>query len=214
MKKILLIFLGLVLSLSFAACGSNNSVSNNSSSGVGSTPSHPNTTNSGQSGSPKGPVLVVYFSYSGHTRTIANQIHEQVGGDIFEIKTANPYTSDYNAVVDQAKQEQAENARPKLSGHVEDMNKYNTVFIGYPIWWYDMPMPVYSFLEEYNFSGKTIIPFCTHGGSGFSNSIQNMQMQKNLSGATFLNGLAIRDTDVSHAQNDVTNWLRSLKMIQ
>lgn len=155
-------------------------------------------------------ILIAYFSHSGNTRTIANQIREQAGGTIFEIKTVNEYPADYNATVNQAKEEQEKNIRPELSTHVENMADYKTVFIGFPNWWYNMPMAVYSFLEEYDFSGKTIIPFCTHGGSGFSDSIKNMQ--KILTGATVLEGLALRDSRVSASQNDITKWLRKLKI--
>jgi len=110
-------------------------------------------------------VLVAYFSHSGNTRQIANQVHESIGGDIFEIQTVDPYPSDYDKVVEIAKQEQKSAYRPAIKTKVESMDSYSTVFIGYPNWWGTIPMAVFTFLEGNDFSGKTIVPFCTHEGS-------------------------------------------------
>jgi flavodoxin len=120
-------------------------------------------------------ILVAYFSHTGNTRVIANQIHENVGGDIFEIVTVDPYPDDYNACVDKAKQEQDDNSRPELATKVENMDSYDVVFVGYPNWWGTMPMAVFTFLEEYDFSGKTIVPFCTHEGSGLGRSVEDIK---------------------------------------
>ncbi len=157
-------------------------------------------------------ILVVYFSHSGNTRVIANQIHEKVGGDIFEIVTVNPYPTDYDAVVDQAKQEQEDNYRPELATEVENMDSYDVVFIGYPNWWGTMPMPVFTFLEEYNFSGKTIIPFCTHEGSGLGRSVEDITTICPQS--TIQKGLAIRGSSVETAQEDVSKWLHEIGMAE
>ena len=155
-------------------------------------------------------ILVAYFSHSGNTREIANQIHEKVGGDIFEIVTVNPYPADYDSVVDQAKQEQEDNYRPELATEVENMDSYDVVFVGYPNWWGTMPMPVFTFLEEYDFSGKTIIPFCTHEGSGLGRSVEDITDLCPQS--TILDGLAIRGSSVETAQGDVSEWLREIGM--
>jgi flavodoxin len=157
-------------------------------------------------------ILVAYFSHSGNTRVIANQIHENVGGDIFEIVTVDPYPTEYNAVVDQAKQEQEDNYRPELATGVENMSSYDVVFIGYPNWWGTMPMPVFSFLEEYNFSGKTIIPFCTHEGSGLGKSVEDIT--KICPQSTIQKGLAIRGSSVETAQDDVSEWLHEIGMAE
>jgi flavodoxin len=157
-------------------------------------------------------ILVAYFSHSGNTRVISNQIHEKVGGDIFEIVTVNSYPTDYNELVDQAKQEQEENYRPKLATKVENMDSYDVVFVGYPDWWGTMPMPVFTFLEEYNFTGKTIILFCTHEGSGLGRSVEDIK--KLCPQSTILNGLAIRGSDVKNAQSDVYNWLHEIGMTE
>ena len=125
-------------------------------------------------------VLVVYFSRAdentggvgyiekGNTKILAEMIAERTHGDIFEIKTVKPYPKEYRPVTEAAKQEKEENARPEIVGELPDLSKYDVVFLGYPIWWSDMPMPVYTFLDRENFAGKIILPFCTHEGSGLS----------------------------------------------
>jgi len=123
-------------------------------------------------------TLVAYFSrtgeqYSvgnikeGNTAIIAKMIAEKTGADLFEIKVVNDkYPSEYNALVEYAKKEKQQNARPEIEGLVDNFDDYDTIFIGYPNWWGDMPMPVYTFIESYNFSDKKIHHFCTHEGSG------------------------------------------------
>jgi flavodoxin len=151
-------------------------------------------------------ILVAYFSYSGNTKVIANKIHENVGGDIFEIKTVDPYPTDYNAVVDQAKKEQDENYRPKLATRVDNIDSYDVIFVGYPNWWVTMPMTVFSFLEQYNLSGKTIVPFCTHEGSGLGKSVDDMK--KTCPKSTILDGLAINGKEINNADKDISKWLK------
>ena len=107
-------------------------------------------------------ILVAYFSHSGNTREIANQIHKSVGGDIFEIQVVKPYPHDYDAVVQQARQELDSGYKPVLKTKIENIKSYDLVFIGYPNWCSTVPAPVRTFLSEYDFSGKTIVPFCTH----------------------------------------------------
>ncbi len=153
---------------------------------------------------------MAYFSHAGNTREIANQIHEKVGGDIFEIVTVDPYPEDYNACVNQAKQEQDDNSRPELAAKVENMDSYDVVFVGYPNWWGTMPMAVFTFLEEYDFSGKTIVPFCTHEGSRLGRSVEDIK--KLCPQSTILEGLAVRGGDVKNAQNEVSEWLRETGM--
>jgi flavodoxin len=156
-------------------------------------------------------ILVAYFSHSGNTKVLANCIQENIGGDILEIKTIEAYPADYNAVVDMAKKEQNTGHQPKLATKVQDMAAYDIVFIGYPMWWYTIPMALFTFLETYDFSGKTLIPFCTHEGSGLSKSVQDI---KNLCPqANVLDGLAIRGSSVNTAQNEVSGWLQKLKIL-
>lgn len=127
-------------------------------------------------------VLVVYFSRAdentggvgyiekGNTKILAEMIAERTHGDLFEIKTVKPYPKEYRPATEAAKQEKEENARPEIVGELPDLIKYDVVFLGYPIWWSDMPMPVYTFLDRENFAGKIILPFCTHEGSGLSDT--------------------------------------------
>ncbi len=164
------------------------------------------------SGTEENNILVAYFSHSGNTRVIANQIRESVGGDIFEIVAVDSYPSDYDAVVEQARKELREEYRPKLKTKVENMELYNVVFVGYPIWWGTIPMPVATFSSEYDFSGKTIVPFCTHEGSQLGRSVADIK--ELCPQSTILDGLAVRGRDVKNAQNEVSEWLRELELIE
>lgn len=154
--------------------------------------------------------LVVYFSHSGNTQKIAELIHEKVGGDIFRIETANPYPQDYNACVEAARSEQENKARPALANRVENMDAYDTVFIGYPNWWGTMPMALFTFLEEYDLSGKRVIPFCTHEGSGLGRSVGDIA--KLCPNSTILEGLAVRgsEAEAGNGAKTADKWLRAL----
>lgn len=110
-------------------------------------------------------ILVAYFSHTGNTEKVAQLIQSKTGADIFKIETATPYPSVYRETTELAKQEKADNARPALKNKVENMAQYDVVFVGYPIWWYTAPMAVATFADSYDFSGKTVITFCTSGGS-------------------------------------------------
>ena len=112
----------------------------------------------------------VGYIEKGNTKILAEMIAERTHGDLFEIKTVKPYPKEYRPATEAAKQEKEENARPEIVGELPDLSKYDVVFLGYPIWWSDMPMPVYTFLDRENFAGKIILPFCTHEGSGFSDT--------------------------------------------
>ena len=153
-------------------------------------------------------ILVLYFSMSGNTEKVANIIHDNVGGDIIKLETVEEYPSDYDELVDYAQEEQQENARPELSTKIDDIEAYDIIFLGYPNWWGDMPMPIYTFLEEYDLREKTIAPFITHGGSGLSNTPENIQGEE--PEATVTEGLAIYGSDARDSESDVTNWLTSL----
>ena len=118
-------------------------------------------------------ILVTCFSHSGNTRVIANQIHGLVGGEIFEIVSVNPNPTDYDTVVEQARKELKASHRPKLKSKLENVKPYDAIFVGYPNWWGTFPMPVATFLEETDFTGKTVVPFCTHEGSRLGKSVAN-----------------------------------------
>ncbi len=157
-------------------------------------------------------ILLTYFSHSGNTREIANQIHTSVSGDIFEIATVDPYPSNYDAVVEQAGKELREKYRPELKAKVENMDSYNVVFVGYPIWWGTVPRPVASFLSKYDFSGKTIVPFCTHEGSGLGRSVEDIT--ELCPQSAILDGLAVRGSGIRKAQNEVSGWLHEIGMMK
>ena len=155
-------------------------------------------------------ILAAYFSHSGNTREIANQIHKSVGGDIFEIQSIKQYPNDYDAVVEEAKQELNSGYKPALKIKIENIKSYDLIFIGYPIWWSTFPAPVKTFFTEYDFSGKTIVPFCTHEGSGLGRSVADIS--KFCPKSTLLEGVAIGGRDVKSAQNKVSEWLQKIKI--
>ena len=152
-----------------------------------------------------GKVLIAYFSWGGNTRGIAQEIARQTGADFFEIECVTPYSTDYNTVLQQAQNDQNIQARPELAAHVEDMAQYDTVILGYPNWWASIPMPVASFLEEYDFSGKTIVPFCSHGGGRFGQSLT--AIAKLAPDAVLGEGLSVHYSGGSTLSQDVAEWL-------
>lgn len=145
----------------------------------------------------------------GNTEYMAYAIQEAVGGDLFRIETVQQYPLEHEPLVEMADEEQNDNARPELLNRVENMEQYDTIFLGYPNWWGDMPMPLYTFLEEYDLSGKTIIPFSSHGGSGFSRTESTIaQMQPNASVSE--NGLTVSRNDVADSYEDVFQWAENI----
>ena len=147
----------------------------------------------------------------GNVEYMATVIQETVGGDLFQIETVQSYPLDHDPLVDQAAREQDEDARPELAAHIENLDQYDTVFLGYPNWWGDMPQALYTFLEEYDFSGKTIIPFCPHGGSGFSrteSTIARLQPGAVMSE----NGLTISRNDVADSAAEIRAWAEGLNL--
>lgn len=152
-----------------------------------------------------GSVLIAYFSWGGNTRGIAEEIQRQTGAELFEIELVTPYSTDYNTVLDQAQRDQNEQARPELAVHVDDMGQYDTIILGYPNWWASIPMPIASFLEEYDFSGKTIIPFCSHGGGRFGQSLT--AITKLVPNAVLGEGLSVSYSGGNSLASDVAEWL-------
>lgn len=153
-----------------------------------------------------GNILIAFFSWGGNTRGVAEEIQTQTGADLFEIELVNPYSTDYNTVLEQAQHGQNIQARPELSNHVENFEQYDTILLGYPNWWASIPMPIASFLEEYDFEGKTIIPFCSHGGGRFGQSLT--AIAKLAPNATMGDGLSIHYSGGSTLSADVEEWLK------
>ena len=141
----------------------------------------------------------------GNAKLLADMVQAAVGGDEFAIETAEKYPSAYRATTNQARTEQSAQARPELSTHVSNWEDYDTVILIYPCWWSGLPMPVYTFLEEYDFTGKTVLPLCTHEGSGMGST--QRELEDACPGATVLTGLAVRGGSVSGAAANVENWL-------
>ena len=141
----------------------------------------------------------------GNTEVIAKKIKNFIGGDLFEINTIKPYPLDYTATTVVAKDELRKNARPELTETVKNMDDYDVLYLGYPNWWGTFPMAVCTFLESYDFSGKTIIPFCTHEGSGIGRS--ESDIKRLCPNANVLSGIAIRGSSVKSADNIILSWL-------
>lgn len=168
-------------------------------------------------------ILVTFFSHTGenygvgnisegNTHIIAKMIAEATGGTLFEIVSEKDYPHDsYDEMVEIAKQEKAQKARPAIKDNV-NVEDYDIIFIGYPNWWGDMPMPVYTFLEQHDWNGKTVVPFCTHEGSGLSDT--ERYIADVCKGATIANGLAVRGETAQNnreqARKSVTSWLEKL----
>lgn len=227
MKKWTSLLLALAMALSLAACGNSGTQENTSeppASVSGSTaeetpaptgtetpaeepseePAESETSTTGDSSS----VLIAYFSWSGNTEQVAQIIQQETGGDLFEITPATPYTDDYNELLDIAQQEQSDNARPELAGQVENWEQYDTIFVGYPNWWSDAPMAVYTFLESYDWDGKTLIPFNTSASGGFGRSLPGLE--ESAPGAAILEGISFTKRTLGDAQSEVTTWLDEL----
>ena len=227
MKKWTSLLLALAMTLSLAACGDSGTQENTSeppASVSGSAgdetpaptgtetpaeepseePAESETSTTGDSSS----VLIAYFSWSGNTEQVAQIIQQETGGDLFEIAPATPYTDDYNELLDIAQQEQSGNARPELAGQVENWEQYDTIFVGYPNWWSDAPMAVYTFLESYDWDGKTLVPFNTSASGGFGRSLPGLE--ESAAGASILDGISLTERTLGNAQSEVTTWLNGL----
>lgn len=143
---------------------------------------------------------------TGNTEVVANKIKVLTGSDIFRIETVKSYPEDYTETTKVATQEHKENARPAIREKVENMNQYDTIYLGYPIWWGTMPMVLFTFLESYNFKGKVIIPFCTHEGSSLGSSIGDIK--KLCPDAVVKQGLAIRGGNINSSDKAIEDWLK------
>lgn len=156
-------------------------------------------------------AVVIDGKVLGNTQYVATIIEENTGGDVFRIEPAIPYNTDHKSLVDLAKEQGTNNARPEIKNQIENLEEYDTIFVGYPTWWADMPMIMYSFFDAYDFSNKTIIPFNTHGGSGFANTIQSIsELEPN---ATVIeNGFTVSRDEVIDAENSIMEWLLTLEI--
>ena len=186
---------------------------------------------SDNSPAPDNKILIAYFtaaensgvdavasaSYSmvngepvGRLRAIANMIQTETGGELFSIRTSVVYPADGGELIDYAAEEQREDARPELTSHIDDLDKYDTIFVGYPNWWADLPQVMYSFFDEYDFSGKTIIPFNVHNGSRLSGTVGTIaELEPNA--IVITDAFTISERNVPEAAAEVREWLGGLE---
>lgn len=199
LKKILALSCALLMAVTITACGT--SESNNNSESKQTTEAE-KTTQSADTN-----VLVAYFSATGNTKTVAEQIADVTGGELYEIEPAEPYTSedlDYNNDDCRANLEMNDDtARPEIAGTIENIEQYDTIYLGYPIWWGNAPRIMNTFVETYDLSGKTMVPFCTSGGSGISTSVDTLQELAG-DGITWMEGQRF-DRDVS--ADEISQWI-------
>ena len=165
-------------------------------------------------------ILTVYFSRKGenyfggsiksiskgNTEIVAEIIQKSIGGDLFEIERFTPYSDNYNECVDEAREELKQDARPELKSYMDSLDKYDTIFVGYPNWCGTMPMPVFTFLGHYDLSSKKIIPFCTNEGSGMVRSEDDLK--KICKGATVENGLPINGSKINQLEEEISSWAK------
>lgn len=223
MKKFIAFILSMTMLFSMSACSGGTSSSTSSAPDTQSGPELESSTapdsseetsqQSSENLEPSadgGNILIAYFSKTGNTETVANMIANVTGGELFKVETVTPYPDDYDETVDIAREEQDNDARPELSTHVEDMSQYDVIYLGYPNWWGTMPQAMFTFLEEYDFSGKTIIPFCTHGGSALGRS--ESDIAELVPDAELLKGLAVSGSRADSAEADVQAWIEGLNL--
>ncbi|GLC80606.1 flavodoxin [Lacrimispora brassicae] len=231
MKKIINLLSGITLILALTACGTSGAEAGKDKDAA----SKEQAANSLQTQqTDMGKALVVYFSMPettnpnnmtkaeadstvivdgkvlGNTQYAATVIQENTGADMFPIEPKTPYPTDHGTLVEQAEKEKENKLRPEIKNRIEDISQYDTIFLGYPTWWSDMPMILYSFLDEYDLSGKTIIPFNTHGGSGFANTIDTIS-ELEPDATVNKNGFTVSRDNVQEAENDIIVWLSGLK---
>ena len=226
MKKILVVLLALIMAICMVACGAETAPEE--------APEN-EAANIQQESSSN--ILIAYFSRVGNTewdddvdavtsaslnvvdgdfignaQLLAEMVQEKTGGDLFLIQAKETYPSDYNETTEQARDEQSKDARPALASHVENMDQYDTIVLVYPIWWGILPSPVDTFLEEYDFSEKTILPLATHGGSSMGST--ESEITSLCPRAKLLEGLAIHGADAQNAEAEVNTWIDNSEVVK
>ncbi|MBE6098003.1 MAG: flavodoxin [Schwartzia sp.] len=226
MKKMFTMLVLALCALTLTACGSSAPAKNSGSAPKAEAPKT-ETPKAAASSAPAGKrALVVYFSRAdenyvvgnvekGNTRILAEMIAEATGADTFEIKPAKPYPKEYTPATEVAKQEKNDNARPEIVGTMPDVSGYDVVFVGYPIWWGDLPMPCYTFFDKVKLEGKTIAPFCTHEGSGLSGTDSNIAnaTKAKVTEALVMKG-SVAQNSRDEAKKEVTDWLKKLGYVK
>lgn len=228
MKKavsiLMALIMGIAMTFAFSACADSNAGSNAESS---KSNSHNTSVNSENKTNKDAKSLVVYFSVPddkdnsyvevngerlGNTQYMANVIQKNTNADIFRITPKTPYPTNHDALLEAAQEEIRNNARPEIDGTIKNFDSYDVVFVGYPTWNSDMPYIMYTFFETYDFSGKTIVPFNTHGGSGFSGTRETIaKLEPN---ASMLEGKSISRDSIEGAEQEIIDWLDGIGMLK
>ena len=156
--------------------------------------------------------LVVNGDLYGSVQYMATIIGEETGGDMVRIQTTTPYPQDYTTLANQANQERQNDVHPELATSIENFDDYDVVFVGYPIWWYQMPMAMYSFFDAYDFAGKVIVPFSSHGGSGWSGTVDDIAGMEPQ--ATMVNGYSISRNNVAGSADGIRQWLQEIGVVE
>lgn len=236
MRKFLTILISLLLVCAISGCSSSEydmPITSGQEPGAAVTPNQQETDTSVPADTQDQRILIAYFSVPedvdttgvdavasasivvsegeklGNTQYVAELIQNAIGGDLFRIETVTPYPLDHEPLVDQASEEKAAAVRPELSSQVENFEQYDVILLGYPNWWADLPMPVYSFLESYDFGSKTIIPFITHGGSRASRTVETIaELQPDA--VIYDNALVLSRNDVASSGDDVKAWITNI----
>lgn len=201
-------FLGLagagIASFALSACGGNGG-------STGETAGDKSAKNESANTDAESPItgqsLIVLWSWSGNTLQMAERISELSDADIYRIEAADPYPEDYEETADRAKQEQDDGTYPEISNPVQNWDDYDTIFLGYPIWWYELPMIVQGFVNDHDWAGKTIVPFNSHLGSGNSGTYDDL---REMTGATVLDGIAISGNDIPAKLDEIDTWYAAL----
>lgn len=167
---------------------------------------------SAQAQSAGGKMLIVFYSHSGNTRAVAEHIRALTGADLFEIVPEKSYPSDYETLTQVAKAQIQQNERPAIRGHIADLAQYDVIFVGSPCWWATVAPPVATLLSTYDFSGKKLVPFMTHGGSRMGRS--EADIRKLCPDATLLEALPVSGSRAKSARPDVERWLHQIGLLQ
>lgn len=208
-KKMMVLAMALLVTGSLTACVGNSTKAETKNESANPAAIQPAKAEAAQAPAKTGKVLVAYFSRSGNTRAMAQQIQKITGGDLFEIQTVTPYPFEYNAVTKQAKQELESGFKPPIKEKVANIKDYDVVFVGSPNWWRTIAPPVMTFLAEHDLAGKTVVPFITHQGSGLGRSADDIK--KLAPQANVRDGLAVWGRDVGSSQEEVAKWLQEVK---
>ena len=204
---------GALLALAGCGNGGSSSATGGAGAGAGSATSSASSASasaaSASSSAPASKSLIVLWSWSGNTLKMAERLSELSGAEIYRIEAADPYPEDYNACADRAKQERDDKVYPAIANPIENWADYDTVFMGYPIWWYELPMIVQGFVRDHDWAGKTIVPFNSHEGSGDGGTYADL---REMTGATVLDGIAIRGGDVSSSLDKIDEWYAGLSL--